>query len=274
MLSEVEVRTAQGDLLIMPLADLTDGISVQDISGLDPVEATIVTSNIAQMNGSQYHASSREDRELKFKLGMDEEPGLFTVEEVRDRLYAFFMPTSPVDFTFRTSSGKAVDISGRVKSFVAPLFVPEPVADITIECFEGDFVDKVPVVINDKTTVSDTTTFDIDYKGNVSAGIRFELFINRTITEFTIYSQSADGILRQLDFAAPMSSGQTLTIETFPGSKSAMISSGGSPTPILYGVSPHATWLELQRGLNTIRVYAEGAAIPFTITYFKRYGGL
>jgi hypothetical protein len=274
VLSEIDIRTPQGSLLTLALEEITDGISVQNIEGLDPVEATIITSNLAGLNGTQYHSSSRGDREIKLTLGMEEEPGTFTVEQIRKRLYKFMMPGRPVTLTFRNSEGLQVDISGHVKSFPAPLFTADPVADITVLCNESDFVNMTPVVVPG-ATVSSTTTFDIDYDGDVEAGITFDLNVNRSLTEFTIYSQSADGVLQQLDFAAPLVSGQLLRITTTPGAKSAMVSTGGgSPVSILYGVAPTSTWVELQPGVNTIRVYAEGAPIPFNITYLTRYGGL
>lgn len=272
MLTDVEVRTSQGNLLSLPLDDISDGIVIQSIDGLDPVKATIVTSSFPTLNGTQYHSSKREDRNIKFRLGLEPDYTL-TVEQVRKRLYTYFMPTTAVSFTFRNSDGLEVDISGRVESFETPLFTEEPAVDISIMCFDSDFVDMTEVVVAG-STVSDTTTTDIVYAGNVEAGIKFELFVDRDITEFTIYSMSSDGMLRTMDFAGPLEAGNVLTIVTTPGSKSAMVSVAGTPTSILYGVSPQASWFELWPGVNTIRVYAEGAAIPYNITYFTRYGGL
>lgn len=273
MLSEFDIRTPQGGLLTLVLEEINDGITVENIDGLDPVEATIITSNLAGLNGTQYHSSSRGDREIKFTLGMEED-GISTVEQMRKRLYKYLMPGRAVALTFRTLEGLAVDISGHVKSFPSPLFSAQPVADITVLCNDSDFVDMTPVVVPG-ATVSSSTTFDIDYEGDVEAGITFDLNVNRSISEFTIYSQTADGTLQQMDFAAPLVDGQLLRITTTPGEESAMVSTGGgSPVSILYGVAPEASWIELQPGINTFRVFATGAAIPFNITYLTRYGGL
>lgn len=272
MLTEVEVLTAQGNLLNMVLDDVSDGIIIQNIDGLDPVKATIVTSS-STLDGTQYHASRREDRNIKLRLGIEPDWSVEDVAAVRKRVYNYFMPKMPLAFTFRTSEGLDVDISGRVESCESALFTAEPAMDISVLCFDSDFVDPDAVVIAGNT-VDDTTNIDIDYDGTVETGITLTLNIDRTITEFTVYSVSSDGILRQMDFAAEMVDGDTLTIVTVPGQKSAMISSGGSPTSILYGVSPQASWIELQPGLNTFRVYAEGDPIPYTVSYFNRYGGL
>lgn len=263
MLSEVEVRTAQGDLLVMPLEDISDGIIITEIEGLDPVKATIVSSTY----------SVREDRNLIFHLNLEPDYTTQTVGDVRKRLYNFFMPKSAVSMTMRDSNGLEVDISGRVESCEAPPFTREPKMDVSIMCFNSDFVDMTPVEV-EGFTVDDTTATDISYIGNVESGIKLELFVDRSITEFTMYSTSADGILRTMDFAASLVAGNVLEIVTIPGQKSAMVYVAGTPTSILYGVSPHANWLELQPGVNSVRVYAEGAPIPYKITYFTRYGGL
>lgn len=275
MLSEVEVRTAQGNLMNLVLEDISDGVIVTEIEGLDPVKATIVTSSFSNQDGTQYHSSSRGDRNLVFHLNIEPDFTIETVADVRRRLYTYFMPKSPVSFTFRDSNGLEVDISGRVESCEAPPFTREPKMDISVICFDSDFIDMTPVVVHG-STVSSTAELVIPYPpGTVETGIKFELFVDRDLTEFTIYSASADGILRTMDFAATMTAGDVLTIVTIPGQKSAMISvAGGAPTPITYGVSPHANWLQLQPGDNTIRVFAEGATIPYDITYFTRYGGL
>lgn len=273
MLNEVEVLTAQGNLLTMVLDDISDGIAIQNIDGLDPVKATIVSSSFANLDGTQYHASRREDRNIKLKLGLEPDWAIENVSDVRQRVYNYFMPKTALALTFRTSEGLDVDISGRVESCESALFSAEPAMDISVICFDSDFVDPVPVVIAG-ATVDDTTNIDIEYGGSVETGVTITLEIDRTLTEFTIYSVSSDGILRQMDFAAAMENGDTLTIVTTPGNKSAMISSGGSPTSILYGVSPQANWIELQPGTNTFRIYAEGDPIPYTVTYNNRYGGL
>lgn len=48
----------------------------------------------------------------------------------------------------------------------------------------------------------------------------------------------------------------------------------GEPDSILYGVAPDASWINLYPGTNHIRVYAEGAGIPYTIEYNDKIGGL
>ena len=49
MLTNVQVFTDQGALLTLSLEDVSEGFVIQSIDGLDPVNATVVSSNFALM---------------------------------------------------------------------------------------------------------------------------------------------------------------------------------------------------------------------------------
>jgi hypothetical protein len=274
VLSEVEVLSVRGSILTMPLGAITDGIVIAEIEGLDPVKATIVTTSSANQDGTQYHTSIRDDRNIKLKLEMLPDEVTQTVSSIRSKLYEFFMPKAPVKFTFRTEEGVDVDIVGRVESFENAHFTQEPTVDISIICFDPDFVDP-DVITVPGSTVSTATTFEIDYDGTVETSVIFTLTLDRDLSEFTIYSTMPDGSVRNLDFALAMLDGDTLVINTQPGNKSVTQYRGPSIFAYpLYAVSPQSSWIEIQPGINVFRVYAAGAAIPFTLDYQNRYGGL
>jgi hypothetical protein len=169
--------------------------------------------------------------------------------------------------------GLTVNISGYVETCEPNIFTQEPAVDVSIMCFQPDFVDVTTQTISEDT-VSDTTELDVEYDGTVETGIVFTLNLNRTESDFTIYHRAPDGALRQLDFSESLLSGDVLVINTNPGTKSATLTRTGTSTSILNGVSPQSNWISLSKGTNTIRVYATGAAIPYTITYMNKYGGL
>lgn len=274
MLSEIEVLSSQGSNLIMPLDDVSDGIVVINVDGLDPVKATIVTTNSPNQDGTQYHTSVREDRNLKLTLEMQPDEVMQSVSSVRNKLYEFFMPKEAVKFTFRTEEGLEVEIFGRVESFENAHFVAEPAVDISILCFDPDFVD--PDVIEvPGATVNDASTFNIVYPGTVETSIVFDMTVDRDLPEFTIYSTLPDGTDRNLAFAVPLEDGDRLVIDTTPGAKAiTQYRSGAIFANPLYGMSPQSSWTELRRGTNVFRVYATGAPIDFLISYHNRYGAL
>lgn len=274
MLSMVEVRNSRGSLLTLPLNDVSDGIVLADVDGMDPVKASIVTSSFANQDGTQYHSSRRGERNLL--LQFDLEPADYTTQTVsglRNSLYDYFMPKSEVFLRFYMASGLEVDISGRVEDCKAPPFTREPKMNVSILCFNPDFIDLTPVVISGSTT-STSSEITVPYLGNTETGIQFVLNVNRTLSAFTIYHRPPDGTLRSLEFAESLVSGDILTISTVPGSKGATRNRSGTVTSMLNGISPQSNWIELSKGDNHIRVYAEGAAVPYTITYLTRYGAL
>lgn len=273
MLYKVEVRNAQGALLSLPLDDVSSGLVVQDIQGLDPVKATIVSSNFAQLDGTQYHSSRREARNIIMVLGLEPDYVMASVRDLRNSLYSFFMPKSEIFLRFYMDEGLTVNIMGRVETFEAPLFAKEPKAFISILCFDPDFLDLDPVELTgSSTSTTDETT--ITYDGSVETGLVFVLNVNRTLGAFTFYFKPPDGTLRSMDFAASLVTGDVLTINTVSGAKGATLTRAGTNSSLLYAVSPQSNWHELQNGDNKIRIYATGAAVPYTLTYTARYGGL
>lgn len=273
MLTKFDVRTAQGNQLTLELDDTSQGYKVQEIDGLDPVKATLVSSSFASTDGEQYQSGRRETRNIKIQLGLEPDPLTDSVRSLRKRLYGYFMPKSEVTFVFYMDDGLAVNIVGRVESFETALFTQEPAVDISIICYDPDFYDPVPVHISGSSTAGNVNSI-VSYGGEVETGLVFNLNVNRTLTDFTIYHTLPSGELRQLDFSGSLVSGDVLTISTVFGDKGATLTHLGSPKSVLYAISPQSRWIELAPGANLLRVYASGAGVPYTIDYTTRYGGL
>lgn len=273
MLNKIEARNSAGALLTFEFDDVTDGLVLADVQGLDPVKASISSTSFAKLKGKQLHNSSVQERNILIKLGLKPDYVSTSVQDLRDRLYDFFMPADIVDLRLYRSEGLVVEIEGIVESCEAPLFTDDPEMDISVLCMQPDFV-TLSTTVFEGETVDDTTESTIDYEGNASAGFVFTLNVDRTLTQFTFYFKPPDGTLRTLDFAASLVSGDVVTISTIPGNKYAQRTRLGVTTSVLYGVSAQSNWHQLTKGENKIRVYAEGDDIPYTIEYYSRYGGL
>lgn len=273
MLTKVEVRNNRGDLLSLPLEAVETGYPVQDIGGLGPVKATIVSSSFAQLDGVQYHSSRREARNLTFRLGFEPDYRTGSVQKLRKALYGFFMTKSAVDLTFFMLDEPDVNISGRVESCEPVLFTDEPAVDISIMCFDPDFYDPDPVIVTG-TSTADTTETLLDYDGSVETGILFTLNVNRTEDAFTLYHRAPNGNVMTMDFAIPLLNADVVEVSTRQGAKSATLTRSGSTTSIMKSLSPQSGWIELTQGDNYFRVYATGAGIPYTVEYLNKYGGL
>ena len=273
MLTKVEARDRLGALLAFQLDDVSNGFVVKEIEGLDPVKATITSSSFALLDGAQFQSAKREPRNIKITLGLEPNYTFDTVRDLRNRIYGFFMPKVEVNLRFYDSDDLVVDIWGRVETCDSPLFVKEPEIVISIMCFSPDFIDQESVEISDDTT-DDENEFLISYQGTVETGIIFTLHVDRTIGDFTIYHRPPDGTIRSFQFSELLFDTDVVRISTIQGDKSATLTRSGVDSSILRAVPPQSSWIQLMPGPNYIRVYVEGASIPFELAYTPRYGGL
>lgn len=272
MLTKVEIRNIAGALLTLTLGDVTDGFIVEEIQGLGPVKATIVSTSLAQVDGTQHQSSRRESRNLLFKIGLEPDYVTTSVFDLRSQLYNFFMTKTEVFMRFFVDNIE-VNISGRVEACEPAIFSREPEVDISIVCFDPDFV-SVDEIVYSGSTVSDSTEFLIDYPGTVEAAVLFTLNLDRAESEFTIYHRPPDNVVRSLDFAASLLDDDVLVIDSRTGNKGVTLTRTATASSLLYAMDPASSWIVLEPGENYLRVYTTGAAIPFTMAYTPRYGGL
>lgn len=280
MLSRVDVVNHVGSVLSLPLDDISGGYSVEEIDGLDPVKAVLVSSSFANQDGEQYHTSRREKRNITMKLGFEPDYVNTSVESLRKKLYNFFMPKSPATMKFYMVDGTEYDISGRVESCEAPLFVQDPVAAISLLCFDPDFIDPTSKRFSGTATAvaaismgSDTL---IQYDGTVDTGFLATITAVRACTSLSIDVVGPDGVTNSLVLSGlSLVANDVVKISTVPGNKYVTKTSGGTTTSILSKKRVTDPWLMLDNGANHLRVYsADGGAMPFTIDYTVRYGGL
>ena len=274
MLTQVDIATAAGSLLSIPLGGVETGLIVQDIEGLDPVKATLVSSSFANQDGEQFYSSRREARNIKLTLGLEPDYVTDQVQDLRRRLYSYLMPKSKVTLTFFMNGTENYQIEGVVQTIETTIFAREPAVVISIMCYDPDIKDPDFALVSGNSTNGFTET-PINFVGTVETGMRFVLDFNQTIDQFTIYHRVPDGSIRVLTFEYPMIASDVIVLDTRPGLKEATLTRGASDSSVLYGVSPQSVWLQLEPGENQIRVHVDSAtAVPWELTYNTRYGGL
>lgn len=274
MLTRVEVFNGTSASLSLPLQDISNGYVVQEIQGLDPVKATIVSTKQAQLDGSRRQASRRENRNILLNLGFVPELASSTVQALRRNLYNFLMPKTLVTLRFHIDGAGFVDISGEVETCDTPLFTAEPEVNVSIICFDPDFYALASSVVAGSTTATSGEAV-FEYPGSTEAGFIFTLPVTRSLTGFTIYNTLPNGKQQIFDFDDGLSSGDQIVLTTIPGSKSIMRTRSGTETSVLYGVTPESVWPYFSPGGNTVRVRASGSPdMPYSIEYVAKYGGL
>jgi len=273
MLTKFDVTNSRGNVLTIPMIDDDAQYVVNDIDGLDPVEATLTASSYAGIDGDVFQSAKRAPRNIKIKLDLDPDFVSDTYTSLRQNLYRFFMPKSQIKFRFYLDTGLYVDIQGTVESMPTPLFDNNPRVDISIMCYQPDFTD--PRIIDlSGNTVSDTTNTVIDYPGSIETGTVVTLNVNRTLPDFTIYNTDEGGNSYQLDFTGSLIAGDVLVVSSLTGAKGITLTRAGVSSSYLYGRSSQSSWIQLFEGNNDFRIYASGDPIPYVLEYVVRYGGL
>lgn len=273
MLTKIDVANNRGTNTTLFLDNPYTGLVLESIDGLDPVDAEITSSGLGTMDGEQYQSSRRGRRNIIFKFDVMAHYTQKSTKALRKELYAIFMPKTDVHFVFHFDDDESLEISGRVESFAFPLFVKEPKATISIICFDPDFKSISPTLVTGNTALNNEELL-IDYEGTTETGFIFRLPVTKPLSKVSIQQIAPDNSMNRLEFDTPLVAGDTLHISTISGAKSANRLNGENSNSVLYGVSPQADWLNLSEGPNRLRVYAEGAVLPFTIEYHNRYGGL
>lgn len=279
MLEQVQIVSKNGSYLRLPLGDQSSGITVESIQGLEPVKATLSSSNYATRDGEYFHASRRGSRNILLGLGLDPRYGGGSVSALRRELYSTLSPEMKVDMTFTMAGEPPVVISGVVESLDTPMFTKSPMAMASIVCYDPDFVDPIEVWSSGEGYSGDYIDWrPVEYEGSVPTGFRLELDMNTNGSGegFVVYVIHPNGDELTLEFRAPLQGGDSVHISTVPGSKYATLIRNGSESSILYGVSPQAQWGYFMPGLNyfAVKVTGDTEQSYYEYYYNKRYGGL
>lgn len=277
------VTNSRGNVLTLQLGDVSNGIEVRDVSGLDPVKATLVSSSFANQDGEIYQSSRRGSRNITMKLGIQEVPGTSTLLAVRRMVYSIFQPKDQVTLTFYVDDTDDLvedgyQIIGRVESCQSPMFSQDPEVDISILCFDPDFIDPVAVMAYGLTSVDVNPTFFL-YTGTVDTGFTATISVHANISEFSLLYKDPLNMVWTMDVAYPFLVGDFVGINTSPGMKSAVLERASVTSSILYAVSPQSTWAKFAPGDNHLQLSVPGdvvvgGSISATIAYNKRFGAL
>ena len=277
MLDQVEVRNQLGALLTLPLQSISNGFIVDSIEGLDPVDASVVTSTQANFDGELFQVARRDKRTMVFNIAFAPDYDTLTVESLRRKLYDFFMPKSQISIRFVVSGQPSVEISCIVESFNAPKFAKDPSASISVVGLDVDFIG-VDTTVHYGTTNASTIYNDFIYPGSEPTGIFFRMTLNRAIRYFTLYNQASDGIVQEMAFELPADlpfpGTNHVTIDTRNGRKTVYSTTAAGNTSRLYAMDRDAQWIQFKPGINRFRVSTAGAGIPYAVSYKARYGAL
>jgi hypothetical protein len=281
MLTQIKANASYGKLLFLPvLTDDASGFTVRNVDGLGPVRAEIVTSTFAMLDGSNYQASSVDNRNIVITVGLEPYHGSLTVKDLRDKIYSVFMPKNKVDLAFYDHSlannqTKEYLTSGYVESCEPNIFSQDPEIVISIVCPDPFFYDPTETLYQGTTTQT-TDMADVNYPGSSDNGFHLRMTItDPAVNQIVVYRMLPSGLVETFTVKySQFQAGDVLDISTTHKSKIITVTRSNIKFSILHAVDPVSTWLELAPGTNKFRVYTNVGALAYDLRYTVRHGGL
>ena len=267
-LTQVSIQNGIGETLHLPLHSYVNGFLVKDITGLDPVGASLVSTTVARLDGAQFQASRRETRNIVLTLGLEPD---YTIHEdvgsLRRTLYNYAMPEAEVRLIFDLNGVPFASTLARVESLETSLFSASPEVQISFVAYDPDFIGVEQ--LKSGSPLSTGTT--IVYNGTVATGLHF-IYTVDNLTDPWIEIVGPSGIPRRVQFKGVFS--KTFEIDTRPGNKYVKEYGGVyGNVSLLYAVHRTAIWPLLEPGTN-ILTFATGGNTTLTYDANLRYGGL
>lgn len=274
MLTAVDVINPVGDTLTLSMLMPNNGYPVREITGLDPVNASLTTSSLAQVDGAQPQNARRDTRNVVMKLGLEPDFSVNTVASLRSDLYNWFMPKEYLTLNFYIDETLTYTTTGQVETFENAMFSADPEVDISIICYDPDLYAVDPILVFGDT-IDGTIETPITYPGTSDTGIIFQMELDRDLADgFSIYNTPPANTYQAMSIATPLLNGDIVTINTVKGQKAITLTRAGLDSSLLYGLQTGATWLFFHRGVNYFRAFANDAPISYTITYLPKFGGI
>lgn len=278
MLESVYVEASHGKEILLPLTEVSSGIILANIQGLEPTKATLTSTNFAMRDGTTFQAARRESRDIILQMRLDSRYGGESIAAIRRELYEVFMPKTELQLSFSQSDFPTTKITGRIEDVESPRFTQNPYFAVSIHCNDPDFVDPEYTIQTGEAYGHTMSLRDVEYVGNVDSGIelQIDITVSGTSSGFVLQQNTPRGDTRRLIFDTPLQSRDRIYVNTHPGEKEVEVARDGSRTSILYAIDPQSEWAILESGTNQIGVQVTGETLQsyYEFKWFDRYGGL
>jgi hypothetical protein len=280
VLTSVKVYSSWRSAPLMPLVSGgtpdTDLIQIRNIDGLDPVKATINTSQYGSIAGADYVGGSVPPRNIVVTLHPNPDWKDWTHESLRRLLYAYFMPDRPIRLEFFSDDVVPVMIEGHVEGIETNIFSRDPELIISIICPDPYFTALSPVVLTGNTIRPGGTEEEILYNGNIETGIRLKVDAVTAPNPSYITVKIGDVAASNLTVSATVDDFKYLDLSSVQMQKHVQNVSltDGSITSLLSYVQAGFVWPTLQPDENFFSVITDAGVQEWELTYYERFGGL
>lgn len=273
---------------------LDSGFLVRSVSGLEPVKASINTTEIATNDGALYNSARLGQRNIIFDIVFYDNVDKDSIEDVRHKSYKYFPLKKPLEILIETDSRCAKTV-GYVESNEPNIFSSQESTQISVICpdpyfysagengkqvtdisrstplFEFPFSNEsLSEQLIEFGSVNEKTECLIDYQGDAEIGIIIHIYARGYAQNVTIHNTITQERLTLNTDKLPIhiyndgASAERLIIpndeiiiNTVKGEKSITLHRNGVEYNILNCLDKETSWFKLTKGNNTFAFTAE-----------------
>lgn len=281
--------TATNDLdesvnIVLTEEEPSHGLLLTKIEGIGPVKATIATTDVATLDGSNIGNAKLDNRNIVFTFLLTGAP---TIEDARQNIYKYFPVKKRVSLLFDTDN-RLVETSGVVESVEPNIFSEAEDCTVSILCEDPYFYSQVEEMDFQTHAAIADWQGGIENDGDYEVGIVFSVDIIGDSGDLTLGNLSTGQIMKVEEDAviaiagSTFRSGDIVTLSTTRNNKKAILDRTlPNPTyniPILNSLGRNPDWIYLKKGFNSFHFYSERNQKSSTsnpkILYRKAYGGI
>lgn len=283
----LKIENAKGSVL--ELTHNEENYQVADITGLNPPNANINTSNYANGDGSSFNSSRIPNREIVITVYINGD-----IQKNRLELYKHFRNKEWCKIYFEDDE-RNVFIEGYVQAFEVPRFVQKQVAQISILCPNPYFKDIDTIVQSISKSIK---RFTFPFSINIDKPIAFSTIELEKITNIINDSESETGLIINVLFMGTVNKLEIRNIDTGKnfiidyefnkndklvincnrGSKSVILTREAVEYNLIPYVRKGATFFQLGIGDNKFSFLADEGAndmlVDINFKYYKVYLGV
>ena len=239
---EIIAENAQGTQL--KFSEHTE-YAVTKVTGINPPNANINTSELATMDGSIFNSAFLQNRNIVLTIYPQND-----IESARIYLYGFFRTKKYIKLYFKNGA-RNVWIDGRVESIAVDPYSDKENLQISVICPNPWLKD----VTATETTLSGSTT--VKNNSDDEVGLVATVTVTGAAQGFTL-ANATNGQSFTVDYT--FQSGDVLTLNTRRGEKRVSLLRSGNTVNLLNYIDLGSKWVSLEIGNNSLSFTATSGA--------------
>lgn len=257
--------------------------TITEISGLNPPEATINTSEVAMLDGAKYNSAKVNMRTINVAFAIE------SASLNRINVYKVLKSKQWIRLYY-VGDYRDVYIDGYIQSIDIAYFEMKQIVTVCILC-PSPFFNQAQEMVNELSNVisafhfpfastaspelmfgyiDELSDITIENNGDIECGLIIDLYARSAVSNPKVYNYVTQDFIG-VNYS--MQAGDLITIDTRQGHKSVILTRNAVETNIFNSLMRNSTWLQLEAGGSTF-VYEVGTGNASDLFINFRYHNL